>query len=77
MLHFHLSEECFRVESTTYPQLTASCVDGAGNNTAFYTHADIADIVQCTALDARVTRRPPRISTSPASPRMHDSPLAR
>ena len=45
VLHFHLSEECFRVQSLTYPQLTASCVNGAGNNTASYTHEDIADIV--------------------------------
>merc|ERR1719272_2357757 len=50
VLHFHLSEECFRVESTTYPQLTAGCVDGAGNNTAFYTHADIAGIVRYAKL---------------------------
>lgn len=45
VLHFHLSEECFRVQSTTYPQLTQRCVDSAGNNTAFYTHDDIQDIV--------------------------------
>jgi|EP01046_Picozoa_sp_COSAG06_P045023 hexosaminidase len=45
ILHFHLSEECFRVQSDVYPQLTASCVVGSHNNTAFYTKADISDIV--------------------------------
>ena len=47
VLHFHLSEECFRVQSKTYPQLTQTpCVEGANNNSAFYTHEDIADIVE-------------------------------
>lgn len=52
VLHFHLSEECFRIESKTFPQLTApnSCARGNGNNTAFYTHADIADLVAYSRL---------------------------
>ena len=47
VLHFHLSEECFRVESKKFPQLTApgSCVKGKYNNTAFYTQTDIANLV--------------------------------
>ena len=46
ILHFHLSEECFRVQSKAYPQLTQTpCVVGSNNNTAFYTHEDVADIV--------------------------------
>ena len=52
VLHFHLSEECFRVESQKFPQLTApgSCTKGKYNNTAFYTRADIADIVEFARL---------------------------
>lgn len=52
VLHFHLSEECFRIESKTFPELTApnSCARGNGNNTAFYTHADIADLVAYSRL---------------------------
>ena len=46
VLHFHLSEECFRVQSEVYPQLTAACVDKSKlENTAFYSKQDIADIV--------------------------------
>ena len=52
VLHFHLSEECFRVESKKFPQLTApgSCLRGKYNNTAFYTHEDIADLVAYSRL---------------------------
>lgn len=50
VLHFHLSEECFRVHSATYPQLTASCVEGANNNTAAYSREDIATIVEYARL---------------------------
>ena len=45
VLHFHLSEQCFRVQSLRYPELTATCVDGSKNNTAFYTQAQIKDLV--------------------------------
>ena len=45
VLHFHLSEECFRVQSLLYPALTASCVSDGNNNTAFYTQAEVRDIV--------------------------------
>ena len=52
VLHFHLSEECFRVESKTFPELTGpnSCARSNGNNTAFYTHADITDLVAYSRL---------------------------
>eukprot|EP01051_Picozoa_sp_SAG22_P012633 SAG22_NODE_1332_length_4702_cov_1.577232_2_plen_803_part_00 len=47
VLHFHLSEECFRVESLKYPALTApdSCVQSNGNNTAFYSQDEITELV--------------------------------
>jgi len=45
VLHFHLSEQCFRVQSSAYPQLTASCLVGKYNNTASYSRGDIAEIV--------------------------------
>jgi len=50
VLHLHLSEECFRVQSDVYPQLTASCIDSSGNNTAFYTKDDIKHIVEFSRL---------------------------
>lgn len=50
VLHFHLSEECFRVQSTTYPQLNGGCVVDGNNNTAFYSHADVTDIVEYARL---------------------------
>ena len=45
VLHFHLSEQCFRVQVQAYPQLTASCLVGKYNNTASYSRGDIAEIV--------------------------------
>ena len=48
VLHMHLSEQCFRVQSTTFPQLSsAPCVESATNNTNtdVYSHADVADLV--------------------------------
>lgn len=46
VLHFHLSEQCFRVESAKFPQLaSAPCLSGAHNNSAFYTQVQIAEIV--------------------------------
>lgn len=47
VLHFHLSEECFRVESLQFRALTApdSCVQANGNNTAFYTQSQIKELV--------------------------------
>jgi|EP01043_Picozoa_sp_COSAG02_P001062 N-acetyl-beta-hexosaminidase len=52
VLHFHLSEECFRVESKIFPELTGpnSCARSNGNNTAFYTQADITDLVAYSRL---------------------------
>eukprot|EP00038_Savillea_parva_P019262 m.26939 g.26939 ORF g.26939 m.26939 type:complete len:781 (-) comp4361_c0_seq1:2909-5251(-) len=46
VLHFHLSEECFRVQSTTFPNLTASCENSHGmTNTEVYSHDDIQTLV--------------------------------
>ena len=48
VLHMHLSEQCFRVQSTTFPQLSAApCVETATNttNTGAYSHADIRSLV--------------------------------
>ena len=48
VLHMHLSEQCFRVQSTTFPQLSAApCVESATNttNTGAYSHADIRGLV--------------------------------
>lgn len=47
VLHFHLSEECFRVESKVYPQLTtAACEAGGRTNDESYSQADIAALVR-------------------------------
>ena len=45
-----MSEECFRVQSDAFPQLTHSCTGSAGNNTAFYTKDEIRDIVSFARL---------------------------
>jgi hexosaminidase len=50
VLHFHLSEECFRVESLKFPQLVQNCIAGGHNNTAFYTQQDIAELVAYSRL---------------------------
>ena len=48
VLHLFLSEACFRVESKVFPQLTepGSCVSYGDDNTAFYTQAEIKELVQ-------------------------------
>ena len=48
VLHLFLSEACFRVESKVFPQLTepGSCVSHGMDNTAFYTQAEITELVQ-------------------------------
>jgi hexosaminidase len=45
ILHLHLSEECFRVESKLFPGLTSGCVVNSHNDTAFYTQAQIMKLV--------------------------------
>lgn len=51
ILHFHLSEECFRVQSYVYPQLTQTpCEVNSNNNTASYSQQDIKDIVDYARL---------------------------
>lgn len=45
VLHFHLSEECFRVESKTFPQLTAGCKTSAGTDVEYYTQDEIVALV--------------------------------
>jgi hexosaminidase len=48
VLHLFLSEACFRVESKVFPQLTepGSCFSYGMDNTAFYTQAEIKELVQ-------------------------------
>ena len=46
ILHFHLSEECFRIESKIYKGLTSGCVVNGHNDTAFYTQDEISDLVE-------------------------------
>jgi hexosaminidase len=50
VLHFHLSEQCFRVESKAFPALTKSCAFKYPNDTssepAIYSQRDIATLVQ-------------------------------
>ena len=46
VLHFHLSEECFRVESKIYPGLTSGCIVNGHNDTAFYSQAEISHLVE-------------------------------
>jgi hexosaminidase len=48
VLHLFLSEACFRVESKVSPQLTepGSCISYGMDNTAFYTQAEIKELVQ-------------------------------
>eukprot|EP01046_Picozoa_sp_COSAG06_P027298 COSAG06_NODE_2402_length_6947_cov_4.005111_3_plen_69_part_00 len=57
VLHLFLSEACWRVESKLFPQLTepGSCVSHGSDNTAFYTQADIKELVQFARL-ARLGR---------------------
>lgn len=51
VLHFHLSEECFRVESKVHPGLhTTNCTVNGQSNNEYYTQADIAHIVQYAKL---------------------------
>jgi len=51
VLHFHLSEECFRVESKVHPGLhTADCTVRGLSNNEYYTQEDIAHIVQFAKL---------------------------
>jgi hexosaminidase len=45
ILHLHLSEECFRVESKLFPGLISGCVVNGHNDTAFYTQAQITELV--------------------------------
>ena len=48
VLHMHLSEQCFRVQSRTFPQLSsAPCIYSLtnNNNTDVYSHDDIRDLV--------------------------------
>lgn len=45
VLHFHLSEECFRVASTSYPALTASCRSGSMTNNEVYSQDDVTELV--------------------------------
>lgn len=48
VLHMHLSEQCFRVQSKTFPQLSsAPCIYSLtnDNNTEVYSHSDIGDLV--------------------------------
>lgn len=54
VLHFHLSEECFRIESKMYPTLTDGCVVNGYNNTAAYSR-EVAAVV----LDWGVSDIPP------------------
>jgi hexosaminidase len=50
VLHFHLSEQCFRVESKVFPALTKRCAFKYPNDTssapAIYSQRDIATLVQ-------------------------------
>jgi lysophospholipase L1-like esterase len=52
VLHLFLSEACWRVESKLFPQLTepGSCVSHGSDNTAFYTQAEIKELVQFARL---------------------------
>jgi len=52
VLHFHVSEECFRIESKVYPSLhTANCTDSGGkSNNEFYTQEDVKHIVDFAKL---------------------------
>jgi hexosaminidase len=46
VLHFHLSEECFRVQSIRFPELGRPCLDGHGhNNSQVYSRDEIAHLV--------------------------------
>ena len=48
VLHMHLSEQCFRVQSKTFPQLSSTpCIYSLtnNNNTEVYSHSDIGDLV--------------------------------
>jgi hexosaminidase len=70
ILHFHLSEECFRVESLQFPTLTApdSCVQANGNNTAFYTQSQIKELVAFGRLrGVRILPEFGKAATQPAS----------
>jgi hexosaminidase len=51
VLHFHVSEECFRIESKVHPSLhTADCTFSGRSNNEFYTQEDIKKIVSFAKL---------------------------
>jgi hexosaminidase len=45
VLHFHLSEECFRVESKVYPNITSQCTVGKNVDVEYYKQTEIAELV--------------------------------
>lgn len=64
VLHLHLSEQCFRVQSKIFPQLSsAPCVESATNdtNSEVYSQADIHDLV--TYANVRGVRVIPEFDT--------------
>ena len=64
VLHMHLSEQCFRVQSKVFPQLSsAPCVVSATNDTnnEVYSQADIRDLV--TYANLRGVRLVPEFDT--------------
>ena len=64
VLHLHLSEQCFRVQSKVFPQLSsAPCVVSATNDTnnEVYSQADIRDLV--TYANVRGVRLVPEFDT--------------
>merc|ERR1712232_1337578 len=47
VLHFHVSEECFRIESKVHPGLhTADCTFHGLSNNEFYIQEEIKQIIQ-------------------------------